>query len=63
MRERGPGVSMPRRLTRRVRRKFGSLQRLVELRYSSDEAAYYLQEARMPFVKVYGSKPARHTGI
>lgn len=66
MTERESGLSVHRRLARRFTRKFGSLERLliiVEPRSSSNEAADCPQKARMPFVKAYGSKPARRTDI
>ena len=41
---------------------FGLLESFAES-YKNDEAAQYLQKARMSFIKAYGSKPERQTDI
>ena len=45
-----------------VSSQFGSLESFAGLS-NKEEAAYYLQEARVSFLKAYASKPARQAEI
>ena len=57
----GSGVSLHRRLSQKFRCNLITLESLAES-CNSDEAAYYLQKARVSLIKPYCPKPARQTG-